>query len=1030
MPPRPSATQIRMNSITKCLATTVTSLEVLANGFNEPSLEVISYTTRSLLEKLELAQTVKQNKNDCIQLLEQTQELLNVILITHVKSDTGADLPPTVLKNIRKFTETLHKIHTFIETQQQGSKIKRLFRQGELGTLLKNCKEGLQQGLEFFQIDMRRMMRDIADIQKESEQHHEEVLRLIETLSDTVSDGASTISRVYSGSHTNSSTSITMLPSEAKIFHGRDSELCEIFRLFSQGTPRIAVLGPGGIGKTTFARVILHHTQIITKYDQHRHFVACDSATTRMELAALIGAHLGLKAGKDLTRAVVQHLSRSPPSLLILDNVETAWEPLQSRNEVEQFLSLLTDVTHLALMVTMRGAERLGKVAWTHPFLPPLRPLEQDAARQTFLDIADDIHNLEDVDKVLALTDNMPLAIDLLAHLVDAEGCSAVLSRWEEGKTSVISNGCDRKSNLNLSISLSLTSPRLKTFAHAQNLLSLLSILPNGLSDVELVQSKLPIDNILGCKAALIGTSLAYTDTNKRLKALVPIKEYVRKIQPATDVLVRPLRQYFQQLLELLQEYAGTVSASSTVARISSNLANIQNVLQKGLQQGHPDLVDSIYCTCYLSRFSSLTGQGAIPLMVQIQNILPLACDHRLEAYFATEMLNLRPILNPDTVISQALTHIGQCNDLDLKSGNTKRHAQGLTRMAWVHWYLGHYSAAQTCAKESQRLARIAADLYGEARGLRIEATCWYSLGNYNQSLSLCDRAQQLLASCGMFHSQVNHGIMTLQAEVHKVKSEYIEARNIDQHILQETSVTQDPYAHGFALLNVAEIDVAMHVPKEDVKRNIDSARTIFSTITNRRGLTWCDNILADLSLREGNMLAAKTLFLRCLTASWEENEFVSFCLECLGDASCWTLTSETSSWTTVLFVHALKLKKKLLIHKAFLSLGQIFYDKADNDTAMSLFNVALEGFTQMDVHRSRAECMLHLGDTYLRSGNLLKAVELWDTARPLFERSSGSRQVTKIDERLALVSEDLLEHHQKELCISCTFRDPRESEG
>ncbi|KAJ7620737.1 P-loop containing nucleoside triphosphate hydrolase protein, partial [Mycena polygramma] len=372
------------------------------------------------------------------------------------------------------------------------------------------------------------------------------------------------ISRVYSGSHNRyicvtfqqcyfsysirSSTSISMLPSEPKIFHGRDSELEKIFHLFDRCTPRIAILGAGGMGKTTVARAVLHHPQITTEYEQHRYFVGCDSATTKAELVTLVGAHLGLKPGKNLAQAVFQHLSNSPPSLLILDNIETAWEPLQSRNEVEEFLSLLTDVAHLALMVTMRGAERPGKVAWSHPFLPVLRPLEQNAARQTFIDIADDIHNLEEVDKVLALTDNMPLAISLLAHLVDSEGCSTVLLRWEEEKTSVISDGWDRKSNLDLSISLSLSSPRLHAYPQAQHLLSLLSLLPDGLSDVELVQSKIPVNNILGCKAALISTSLAYTDSHKRLKVLVPIREYIQKSWPPNDDLIRPLRRYFQEL--------------------------------------------------------------------------------------------------------------------------------------------------------------------------------------------------------------------------------------------------------------------------------------------------------------------------------------------------------------------------------------------------------------------------------------------------------------------------------------------------
>ncbi|KAJ7912946.1 P-loop containing nucleoside triphosphate hydrolase protein, partial [Mycena leptocephala] len=431
--------------------------------------------------------------------------------------------------------------------------------------------------------------------------------------------------------------------------------------------PRIAILGAGGMGKTSLARAVIHHTEITERYNQHRFFVACDPAATQVELAALIGAHVGLKPGKDLTCPVIQYFSSSSDCLLILDNLETLWEPVESRGKIEEFLSLLTGVDCLALVITMRGAERPAKVAWTHPFLPALKPLEQDAARQTFIDIADNRHHPNEVDKVLSLTDNMPLAISLIARLVDSEGCSHVLSNWEEEKTSLISDGYDRTSNLDLSISLSLSSPRLNP--HSKDLLSLLSMLPDGLSDVELVQSKFPIDNILGCKAALIRTALAYSDGHKRLKALVPIREYMQKHQPPGDHLIHPLLKHFQELLEFYMEYRGNESSSSTVARVLSNYSNIQNVLQNGLQQGHPDLVNSIYCTCHLNTFSRRIGQGPTSLLQQIQNILPHPCDHHLKAYFITECLDSwhLNILNAHTLVSETLESLKEWDDPDLK---------------------------------------------------------------------------------------------------------------------------------------------------------------------------------------------------------------------------------------------------------------------------------------------------------------------------------------------------------------------------
>jgi GTPase SAR1 family protein len=123
-----------------------------------------------------------------------------------------------------------------------------------------------------------------------------------------------------------------------------------IMTMLSQASSRIAILGGGGMGKTSLAKAVLHHPDTSAKF-QHRFFVSAEAATTSIELAALIGLHIGLNPGKDLTRLVVQYFSQKPPSLLILDNLETVWEPIQSRGGIEEFLSLLTEVEHLAFIV-------------------------------------------------------------------------------------------------------------------------------------------------------------------------------------------------------------------------------------------------------------------------------------------------------------------------------------------------------------------------------------------------------------------------------------------------------------------------------------------------------------------------------------------------------------------------------------------------------------------------------------------------------------------------------------------------------
>jgi tetratricopeptide (TPR) repeat protein len=373
--------------------------------------------------------------------------------------------------------------------------------------------------------------------------------------------------------------------------------------------------------------------------------------------------------------------------------------------------------------------------------------------------------------------------------------------------------------------------------------------------------------------------------------------------------------------------------------------------------------------------------------------------------------------------ISTAKKHCETGISLALSIQSTKMQSQALIYLAQINWYHGDYFTAQVHANEAQRLARLSADLYKEAHALRIASTCCESLGNYKQSISLCSRARDLVALCGMSSGPLDYGIMNNQAEIHKLKSEYVAARSIHSRILQETSVDQDFYTYGLALINVAEIDVSIGAQQNEVQSIYEKAREIFSTRNLVKEVVMCDTVLADLYLREGNFLPAKTLFERCLKSSFTEPDIMSYCLERLGDSSRWS--AHVSSWTTVFLVHSIRRQEKLGIHKALQFLGDTFLAQDDQQTATSLFTIALEGFTYMDVHRSRAECMLRLGDISKGEDDLLKAVELWTAARPLFERSSQAKQVENIDQRLAGVDEDVLERHRENLAHLAELNAP-----
>jgi hypothetical protein len=57
--------------------------------------------------------------------------------------------------------------------------------------------------------------------------------------------------------------------------------------------------------------------------------------------------------------------------------------------------------------------------------------------------------------------------------------------------------------------------------------------------------------------------------------------------------------------------------------------------------------------------------------------------------------------------------------------------------------------------------------------------------------------------------------------------------------------------------------------------------------------------------------------------------------------------------------------------------------------------------------------------------GDPLKAVEFWERARPLFEHSSQAKQVHGIDERVANISEVILEQHRNNLAHLAELNAP-----
>lgn len=205
---------------------------------------------------------------------------------------------------------------------------------------------------------------------------------------------------------------------------------------------------------------------------------------------------------------------------------------------------------------------------------------------------------------------------------------------------------------------------------------------------------------------------------------------------------------------------------------------------------------------------------------------------------------------------------------LAMMAGNDPRHAHALHTLAWIKWHLGDYIAAKLHGYGAQKSAKACGDLYMEALSLNITALSWFGLGNYRQSLVLCDLAINLLGLCGLSEGGFKDVILASKAEIQYTKSEYAQAHSVQTKIAFQNSADQDPYLYANAVFNIAKIDLATNAPEHQVQKNIDTVKSL-STVNTwyQRMLIVCEHLQADLKLRQGDISGANILLCRTLPA-------------------------------------------------------------------------------------------------------------------------------------------------------------------
>jgi hypothetical protein len=165
----------------------------------------------------------------------------------------------------------------------------------------------------------------------------------------------------------------------------------------------------------------------------------------------------------------------------------------------------------------------------------------------------------------------------------------------------------------------------------------------------------------------------------------MPVREHVQQFLPPSTALVKCLHRLFCALLELYQKYKGD-QRGPLIKQITQNLANFQEVLQRGLYDNALNLRDTIYSITILSSFYRITGHGGLALMDWIPPIVSGLDDHHLKIQFMTEVLlsyHYYPTFDKEQIITQGRSILELVNNPLLECEHSS--FSGPHNLIWPH---------------------------------------------------------------------------------------------------------------------------------------------------------------------------------------------------------------------------------------------------------------------------------------------------------------------------------------------------------